>query len=135
MNHVEQIFYSRLEEFAGLSGLVKARIFSIQAPQDILKPFITYQVISRDRVKKLTGPSFVSQSRFQVDCYSTTFFQAREIASQVRLALDGWRDTNADLSIKGSSLINETDFDVTDTDPKLYRVLMEFMITHEEASS
>lgn len=135
MNHVEQIFYNRLEGFDGLEALVKARIFPVEAPQDILRPFVTYQVISRARVKKLTGPAYISQSRFQVDCYSISYIGAREIASQVRLALDGWRDTTADLSIKGSSLLNDSDFDVTETDPKLYRVLLEFLITHEESAA
>ncbi len=132
---VETIIFSKLTSVAGLTDLVKTRIFPLLAPQDITKPFVTFQRISSGRVKNLQGASFTAQTRFQIDCYATSYISARQIAEQLRLALDGWSDYTANPAIKGSSLITDSDFSITETDPKLYRVMMEFLITHDEAQS
>ncbi len=135
MNNVEAVLYSKLTSFAGVTALVADRVYPLLAPQDITRPFITYQRISSPRIKNLQGASYTAQTRFQIDCYALSYMAARELSGQVRLALDGWSNLTTAVAIKGSSLINDSDFPVTETDPKLYRVMMEFLITHDEAQS
>lgn len=135
MSGIEQTLYDKLAADADVSALVEERIFPLCAPEDIKQAFIIYQRISGVRVKDIGGPAYVAQPRMQVDCYALSYEEAREIAESVRLSLDGWRSLTADVVVIGSSLITDREFWEADSDPKFYRVSMDFMLTHTEATA
>lgn len=135
MSTIEQALYERMTAVAGITALAKARIFPASAPQDITKPFIVFTRISCVRVKHSLGPGYVAQPRFQIDCYATTPAAVQALAGQVRLALDGWQDLSAAVAVKGCSLISDRESWESGTDPKLYRISMDFLLTHNEATS
>jgi hypothetical protein len=133
MKTCERAVYALLSSFAG------GRVYAMRAPQNATAPFIVFQRISGDRWRSINAPSGVAQALMQVDAYAETFYGAKDLASQIEAALDGYRGdvlygTNSpqdSLAICGITWQNETDlFDQTD-EPFLFRVSSNFLITYE----
>lgn len=136
MNTIEQAVYEKLTGASAITALVDGRIFPLLAPQKVKSPFIVYRRISSTRVKNIdTGPSFVANTRLQIDCYSADEDEMRDLREIVRLTLDGWRNLSAAVAVKGSSLLNDQSMLEDQVDPKLYRASMDFMITHDETNA
>jgi hypothetical protein len=135
MATIEQAIVTRLKDADALYALVSNRVFAVEGPQDIKKPFIVFTLVSAPRAKNSQGPSYVAMSRYQFDCYATTTTACKNIAEKLRLALDGWRDLSADVAVKGCSLQGAREFLEPDTDPKLYRTSMDFIFTHDESQT
>lgn len=135
MSSIETVIYTRLSNWPALATLVSDRIFPGRAAQGTKRPFVVFMRVAGPRAKHSLGPAGVAMPRFQFDCYSVTYEQAVAIATQVRLAIDGWKDLSASPAVKSGSLITDRDIDESATDPKLYRASMDFMITHNEATT
>lgn len=129
---VEAAIYTLLKDAAGVSALAGTRIYPILAPQDSAYPLITYQRISGARWRTFDGPSGKAQPRFQLDVWATSYAGANALAKAVRDALDGYSGTVATVRIGGVALETDQDRIDTSTDPKLFGVTMDFMITHDE---
>jgi hypothetical protein len=102
------------------------------APQSAVAPFLTYQRISADRDFHLQGPTGMADVRMQIDAYAATYLQARQVAGAVRQLLDGYLGTSVGVKITASRLISDLDVFEPDTDPKLFRVSMDYLISHDE---
>ena len=105
----EDQIVAKLEADAAVSALVGARIYPAPAPQDVLSPFLTYQVVGSDQA----GSSYSARAVFdistlQIDCWheqidrvsdgASHFYGAVSVLSRaVRTALDRQGDpTGAD---------------------------------------
>jgi len=132
----EIAIYTILKDTSAVSSLVGARIYPLKAPPKVTKPFVTYQRISGDRWRSFDGPTGTAQPRIQVDCYATTYAAAKALADAIRQNLDGYAGTVTTTSgavrIGGISLMTDRDLFEDDIDPVLYRVSMDFMVTHGE---
>lgn len=132
----ELAVYTLLKNAAAVSALVGARIYPLTAPQKPTYPLITYQRISGPRWTTLDGPTGIAQPRIQVDAYATTYAGAKALAAAIRQTLDGYRGavstTAGNVRIGGVRLETDQDLYEDDVDPALYRVQMDFMVTHEE---
>ena len=71
--------------------------------------------------------------RLQLDSYATTYSAVKDIADQVRIAIDGYRGTQSGTVIGGVLSGEEQDFYEQDT--KLHRVSQDFIIWHQEATT
>ena len=81
-----------------LSGATDAgsRVYP-PAPEQPLRPYITYQRISASSENVLSGSSGLINTRMQIDVYATTYEQAQTIAAQQKL-LDVLMESHDDRS-------------------------------------
>jgi hypothetical protein len=123
MPDVEATLYSYLSTYAGLAALVSTRIYPMQLPQNVVLPACTYQKISGARTHSSSGTSILARPRVQIDTWATTYTDAKAVAAQVRLALDGHHGT-------GSAWASILDNEIDDYDPVTtrYRVICDILL-------
>jgi len=106
---VEKALRSILMNDAAVHNLVADRIFPIVRREGSALPAITYQQISGVRDHVFEGPSGFVESRFQINCWASTYEQADTLADAVRSVLDGYDGTSEGVVIKCIHLIDEGD--------------------------
>lgn len=104
------------------------------APDDERAPFVIYQKISRvsDQWDHLQGPAGIADARVQVTSYAEKNADAVILAGRVRQALNGYRGTIGGVTIRSCRLDNEIAGREEETDPKLFRIDQDYLITHTE---
>lgn len=132
----EAAILALLKASAAVTALVgsgsNARIYAMTAPQRVTTPYVTYQRISGERWRTMDGPTGMAQPRIQVDAFATTYAGTKALGTAVRQALDGYRGTIGGVRVGGIAIMTDMDLYESDVDPKLYRVSMDFMVTHDE---
>jgi hypothetical protein len=110
---IEKALVSLLINDTDVSGKVGSRIFPIFVPAGQSLPSITYQEISGVRDSTMKGASGLVNARFQINCWTKTYREARELADLVRVALapknDIYPDTVEGVNISAIMLLNEND--------------------------
>lgn len=81
-------------------------------------PAIVYQRVGSSPVNSLSGYSGKESVRVQIDCYAATYGAAKALAGQVRTRM----------ATLVSTPQGEIDLYENDTNPKLYRVTLDFNI-------
>lgn len=89
-----------------------SRIHPMQLPQNPIYPALVYQVISGFGERGISSLWPVRRARIQLTVWSKSYDEAISVGKQVRILLDGMRDTIG--STKVSSLIIENDSDTGD---------------------
>lgn len=128
----ELAVYTILKANSAVAALVGTRVYALKAPQPATAPYITYQRISGERTRDTRGPTGRARARIQVDCYATGYAGANALANAVRKSLDGYRGTVASVRVWSIALESDLDFYEDGVDPPLYRVTMDFFVTHDE---
>lgn len=128
----ELALYTLLSEDAAVSALAGNRIYPLRAPDRVALPYLTYQRISGARWRSIDGPSGMAQPRIQVDVWADRYDVSKSVAGAVRNALDGWRGTVAGVRVGGIALEGDQDLFEDEVDPPLYRVSLDFIVTHNE---
>lgn len=67
--------------------LVDGRVYPLIMPQDCEKPALVYTVINDGDNKGLEGCVSSYDTRFQVDVYTTSYMEAKDIKNEVKSAL------------------------------------------------
>jgi hypothetical protein len=129
---VEAALFSVLSTAPAVSAIIGNRLFPGAAPVNTAAPYAVYSRASARRIRSMLGPSRLAMPRIQVDGYAATYAQARAIADAVRGALDGYRGTAAGVVIHGASLLTDQDIYEAEALPPLFRVSLDFQITHSE---
>jgi len=106
---IEEALYTRLTGYAGLAALIGARVYPDKAPQDATYPLVVYQRVSGPRVHSHQGFSNLAYPRFQFTAWADDFKEVRELAAQVKLALDGYAGTVGSETIYAILIGNELD--------------------------
>ena len=88
MADVEQAIYTALSTTSGVTSLVSTRSYPVVLPQGVAFPAITFSRVSTDPVFALAGSEGKDAVRVQVDCWSRTYANAKDIANAVRAALE-----------------------------------------------
>lgn len=134
---IEEAINARLSSWPALAALIADRLYPMEAPQNAPAPYVIYQRITGSRLRSIQGVSGQANPQFQIDAYGITYAQAKAVAAQVRLALDGFRgvinlpDGTAEI-IRSCSLEMDRDLKDTTAEPALFRVLHEFSFWHDE---
>lgn len=110
--------YSLLSADSNVSGLVGTNIFPIYATQNTPAPYIVYRRITGLSINGIGGELGMTNGRFQIDVYSSTYTQAKLLSGYVKTAMKN--------SSMNTALISDEDFEVEDID--LYGVSMDFRI-------
>lgn len=114
----------QLEEqvFAALAGVspyptaAEDRVYALIAKQGAALPRITFQRITSAPVTSLGGSSNLDQVRIQVDSWADDYLEAKNLAAQVRLALEA-------TSFKA---LLTNDFDDYEPETRIYRVRQDY---------
>ena len=73
--------------------MVSTRIYPNNVPQDVALPFIAYSIVSQEPSITKDVVSALDVIRISLDIYSTNYDTSNQIASAVRVALDGYKGT------------------------------------------
>ena len=130
---LESALFTYLSADPGVSALVGTRIYPVRLPEGTVLPAIAWQRISATRL--YTHDSFEDtrafvNARVQFSCWSNVPIEAIQVGEAVLLALSGYNGDMAGVLIGQSSA--DLELDDYQSDVKLYRRLVDFMISYED---
>lgn len=129
---------SELVAFLGqqtaISTIVSARIYPEVLPQHATLPAITYNQVSANRVRALSGPAGKARRRISINSWGETYKSAHELADAVRQTLEPFFGSMANTEVGSIMLDNEIDlFEEEAGVTGIYRVVQDYIIGHLEA--
>jgi hypothetical protein len=104
----EKHIYQVLAGNPAVARRVGFRIYAVAVPKTDF-PFLVYKRANGARESTLSGPLYLPMVSIQVASWALTHDAARELADDVRLALDGRTGTLAGVTIEDMRLVSETD--------------------------
>lgn len=137
---IEEAVRTYLGSVAGVTSIVGsgsgARIYPQALPQSPTYPAATYSVISNPVVESHSGNSALAHPRFQFDCWSPDYIQAKSLARAIRRALQGFKGMMGG----GSGVdVDGVDFeggsagrDLFDDELQLHGVQIDCVIWHDD---
>jgi len=105
----EDAVYHILASSPRVARYVGFEIFPVAVPKGAEFPFIVYRRANIARDQSLGGPMFVPQVNLQIASWAMTHDEARRLADEVRLSLDGYIGAIGGITIQGIRLVSETD--------------------------
>ncbi len=118
---------------ATLTTLIGTRLYPLTLPQNPTLPAMTYQRISGERVHTADGAHGLNRARIQFDAWATTYLVAESVFEALRKRLDAFRGAAGASIIQGAFVDSERD--LYESEPKLYRNTSDFDVWHNEAVS
>jgi len=137
----EKHVYQKLVSTPGVARIVGFQVYPIAVPKTGASlPFIVYKRSNIMRDVALGGPLFVPVVNLQIASWALSYDAVRELADEVRLALDGHTGTLAGATIQDMRLMSETDDFLDPTVagaqlPPAYEVRQLFQIRWNEATA
>lgn len=137
----EKHVYQKLVSTPGVARIVGFQVYPIAVPKTGASlPFIVYKRSNIMRETSLSGPMFVPMVNLQIASWALSYDAVRELADEVRLALDGHTGTLAGATIQDMRLMSETDDFLDPTVagaqlPPAYEVRQLFQIRWNEATA
>jgi len=137
----EKHVYQKLVSTPGVARFVGFQVYPIAVPKTGASlPFIVYKRSNIMRETALNGPMFVPMVNLQIASWALSYDAVRELADEVRLALDGHTGTMAGATIQDMRLMSETDDFLDPTVagaqlPPAYEVRQLFQIRWSESTS
>lgn len=135
---INEAVYQHLVATAGVAALVGTRIHPLVIPQRIAAtsqrvPAVVYSISGVDRAVSYCGTDRLVRSTLGIDCYAAGYDAARALATAVRTALVDFFGPMGSATVVPVRTCNiETEFDLMDIEPGLYRVSQQWTIWHEE---
>ena len=114
---IEIDLVAHLKSDVALTNLIGARIYPLVAPQNVVKPYITYQVINGNNNQCFSGGIYQKDIRFQIDCWSLKYSEVKAISEAVVKRLEGFKSSN-----------NINVIDGYESETLLYRQLIDFKL-------
>lgn len=124
MAQLEASIFTTLTGASGVSAIVGSRVYPIILPQKTTLPAITYLRVSGAQEISLSGHSGLESPRIQVDCWATSYAQAKSLAAAVQAAMI------ASTAFKVGSV---SDRDLFDDETNVFRVSIDFNVWHRTA--
>lgn len=116
-----------LVSYDDLNALVGSRIYPGVLPENPTYPAISYSLVSESRHHNID----VAYPRYQFSCFSPNYISAKNVATQVRKALQRYRGTMGSTQVIQGVFENEIElYDPTD---KLYHVAVDMKLIFREA--
>lgn len=134
----ERAVRARLLQLPALVAMVGGRIFCGHAPQGVISPFVSIQLIDEVQSPHLRGSGGPKRSRIQIDVYTRersgvdAYDSASDIAAAIDGAgdagsLDGWRGVVNGLAITGAFRIDRRPLFIVN-EQRLERWQLDYMI-------
>lgn len=112
------------------------RIYPLVIPQKVPRgaaqtPCVVYETSNVERQTTYCGVSGLVRTTMRLDCYAEDYNTSKQVAQAVRLVLSDFRGMlGGTVDVRHAAL--ETEFDVQDFEPGLYRVSQTWAIWHVE---
>lgn len=135
----EKHVFQRLVTTPAVARLVGFQVYPIAVPKTAVLPFCVYKRNNITREAHLAGPLYQPLVHLQIASWALSYDLSRELADEVRLALDGRIGTLSGVTISDIRLVSETD-DYLDPAavgaqlPPAYEVRQLFQIRWSEAT-
>lgn len=135
----EKHVFQRLVTTPAVARLVGFQVYPIAVPKTAVLPFCVYKRNNIIRDTSLVGPLYQPVVNLQIASWALSYDVSRELADEVRLALDGRTGTLSGVTISDIRLVSETD-DFLDPAavgaqlPPAYEVRQLFQIRWSEAT-
>lgn len=126
-----------MSTFAGLTALIGTRIYPVVASQNVTLPFVTFQRISAVRTPGMGADIGIVRTRFQIDVIAgaveggpPAYPLMRAVMTQVRLAIQRYRDAASNPEVLDCFIENEQDLYEDETD--LHHGVLDVIVHHRE---
>ena len=130
---IEEAIYTYLSNHAGLTALVSTRIHPLIMPQSTVLPAVTFSKVSGPRVHAMQQDAGLAYPRFQVSCWGATYKSAKDVAAQVRAALQDFKGTMGGVGgVVVSGVFIQDENDLYEPGTQVYHIALDFVIWHEE---
>lgn len=126
---VETVLRDRMTTHAGLTALINSRCYPLTIPQNATMPALSYFRVSTVRHSAMGADCGLVTARFQVSVWADSFSSARDVANQVRSALQRWSTTSGTV-IQDIFYLNETD--LYDPQVEVHHTACDFEVHYEE---
>jgi hypothetical protein len=126
----DKIVYAVLSGHAGTVALVGTGIYPGVAPESAGTPRIVYQEITLLPVSAMGSDTGLMRSRMQVSVWGADYTQSKDVADQVRDALQRYRGTAGGIEVQACYL--ESSVDLYDEDARRLGVAIDFDIVFRE---
>lgn len=116
---IESDVHAVLVAAPAVAALVAGRVAAGMLPEGELRPYVTFSLITGERIPSMTDSGVMRHVRMQFDCWSPNYGESKRIALAVQEA------------IEASALFEVvfiTDQDLYDNEAKLYRVVVDYSI-------
>ncbi len=135
----EKHVFLRLVTTPGVARLIGFQVYPLAVPKNAALPFVVYKRNNITRESSLVGPLNVPIVHLQLACWGLTYEASRDLADEVRLALDGRTGTLCGVTISDMRLVSETDDYLDPTGlgvqlPPAYEVRQLYHIRWQEAT-
>jgi len=117
----ESDVYQLLKSNVAIKALINERVYPMVAPQNVVKPYLTYRVISGLKLQCMGGQIYQGDYRMQIDCFSLTYSNVKAISEAVKNALVGFMGSNS-ISI----------MDDYENETALFRQIIDFKINNKD---
>lgn len=134
---VEKAINARLLAFSGVTALLDARVYPELAPQKATLPYVVYTRIDTEHLMTKDNAAGLANARIQINSVAATYLKAKQLAEQVRLALQGWSGTGNGVTVNVVHPLNEFDSPVMAgdaTDEARHRVIQDFKVWFAESN-
>ncbi len=140
---ISDSLYRHLSQDAGVAALVSTRIYPLVIPQQVYteatkQPCLVYTLDTNARHVRFSGSDTLVRGILQVDCYSRSYSVAQDLAAEVRDALLDYSgamqaNTSPLTSVPVQTIHLESETNLMDEEPGLYRVLQRYVVWYDEA--
>lgn len=125
---IEEAFVSRINANADAQEILEGRVYASSASPGAEPPVVIYTKVSSDRKRDLSGKARLAITRMQLDCYSGEYEEAKTISRLIIEDFDSFKGIVAGVNVLACWVDSEED--IYEGDPGLYRTSMDFMIWH-----
>jgi hypothetical protein len=105
----EKALYSILTNDSDVAAHVSTRVYPNVAPQSASYPYIVYERVSTEPLNAIPGSLNESRTTFQLSIESDSYSECKDVADDVRDALDGYSGTAATVVVHRIYLDGESD--------------------------
>ena len=123
---IQEELRAKLIEYEDLYDLVGERIYILKLPQKPTLPAITYYRVSNLRHHDID----VSYPRFQFDSWASSYEVVRNVANEIRKALQ--REKGLWNGIKVIQVVYLNEVEMYENDTEIYHIATDFQILYRE---
>lgn len=102
-----------------VTALVGQRIAAGLLPEGELRPYITYSLVTGERIPSMTDSGLMRHARMQINCWSISYAEAKQIALAVQTAIEA-------SALFDCVFIN--DQDLIDPETNLFYVVLDYSV-------